>query len=122
MTLKIYKITSHFPEEAKYGLVSQMRRSSVSILNNIAEGCGPGSRQELKRFCDIAMGSGSDLAYLILLSKDLEHIEQDAYFSLTSELITLKKKINAFIPYLRSNPKSWPPFPKHPNIPKSQNP
>lgn len=113
MTLKVYKVTSQFPEEEKYGLVSQMRRSSVSIPNNIAEGCGRSSRQELKRFCDIAMGSGSELEYLILLSKDLEYIEQDSYFSLTSELITLKKKINAFIKYLRTNPKSWSPkYPK----------
>lgn len=63
LTLAIYKVTRSFPKDELYGLTSQMRRASVSIPANIAEGCGRGSDAELARFCHIAMGSASELEY-----------------------------------------------------------
>jgi four helix bundle protein len=56
LALAIYKATSVFPREELYGMISQMRRSSVSIPANIAEGCGRGGAGELVRFLQIALG------------------------------------------------------------------
>jgi hypothetical protein len=54
LTLKIYRATSRFPREELYGLTSQIRRCTVSIGANIAEGCGKGGNNEFQRFLVIA--------------------------------------------------------------------
>ena len=54
---KTYLLTKNFPTEERYGLISQMNRSSVSIPSNIAEGCGRKSSKELYQFLNIALGS-----------------------------------------------------------------
>ena len=61
LTLKIYRATSRFPREELYGLISQMRRCSVSIGVNIAEDCGKRGNNEFQRFLVIASGSASEL-------------------------------------------------------------
>lgn len=101
LVLTIYKSTRDFPEEEKYGLIAQMRRSASSIPMNIAEGCGRGSDKELKRFCDIAMGSASELEYQMILALDLEYIYPERYEQINSELIIVKKRLNAFIQFLK---------------------
>jgi len=60
LTLAVYKATRGFPKEELYGLTSQVRRSSVSVPSNIAEGCGRSGDAELARFLDISMGSASE--------------------------------------------------------------
>jgi four helix bundle protein len=62
LTLAIYKVTQAFPNEEKFGLTSQIRRSCASIGANLAEGCGRRSDGEMARFVQIAMGSGSELS------------------------------------------------------------
>jgi four helix bundle protein len=57
LVVELYRITNEFPSNEKYGLISQMRRSVVSIPSNIAEGHGRNSKKELIRFLDIAKGS-----------------------------------------------------------------
>ena len=71
MTLEVYKATQAFPKEERFGLTSQIRRASVSIGANLAEGCGRRSDGEMGRFVQIAMGSGAELSYHLLLAKDL---------------------------------------------------
>ena len=60
LTLSVYKATQGFPKEERFGLTSQMRRSSASIAANLAEGCGRRSDGEMARYVQIAMGSGAD--------------------------------------------------------------
>ena len=68
---EVYKITKNFPEEEKFNLISQMRRCSVSIPSNIAEGAGRNSNKEFLHFLSISNGSTSELLTQVLLSKRL---------------------------------------------------
>ncbi len=102
IALGAYQITAQFPKQELYGLVSQIRRCTVSIPNNIAEGCERATEKELKRFCDISMGSASELEYLYLLSFDLKYISRDEYDKSSEPLIRLKKRLNAFIHKLKA--------------------
>ncbi|HQP91125.1 MAG TPA: four helix bundle protein, partial [Candidatus Omnitrophota bacterium] len=79
LALAIYEITKNFPKEEIYGLVSQMRRSSVSVPSNIAEGYSRKGRPEYVRFLSIAYGSLSELETQILLSKDLKYIDEEKF-------------------------------------------
>jgi len=82
LALAIYEITKNFPKEEIYGLVSQMRRSSVSVPSNIAEGYSRKGRPEYVRFLSIAYGSLSELETQILLSKDLKYIDEEKFNNL----------------------------------------
>lgn len=92
-TLKIYDITKSYPKNEIYGLISQIRRASYSIPSNISEGCGRDSDAEFNRFLTIAWGSASEVEYLILLSKDLNYIDQDLFIILNEEINLIKRKI-----------------------------
>jgi len=61
LATSVYKITSMFPSEEKYGLISQMRRCAVSIPSNIAEGAGRSSDKDYSRFLEMAYGSAYEL-------------------------------------------------------------
>jgi four helix bundle protein len=103
LTLEIYKITSGFPREEMYGLTSQMRRSCASIPTNIAEGCGRSRDTELARFLEIAIGSTSELEYLLLLSRDLELIHEADFTVLMAEAIEVKKMLITFFLKLKAH-------------------
>jgi len=76
LALLTYKITAAYPTTELYGLTSQMRRAAVSVMSNIAEGCGRNGDRELTRFLNIALGSLTELESLTLLSKSLEMCDQ----------------------------------------------
>lgn len=67
----IYEYTSMFPKEERYGLQSQIRRAAVSVPTNIVEGCTRRSSRELAQFISIALGSASEVRYLLELSQRL---------------------------------------------------
>jgi len=96
LTLKVYKTTSAFPREERYGLTSQIRRASASIPTNIAEGCGRSRQTELARFLEIAMGSAWELEYLLLLSCDLNLLTHQDSDVLMDDIIELKKMLTTF--------------------------
>jgi len=103
LVLNIYKSTDAFPKQEKYGLTSQIQRAAASIPTNIAEGCGKDSDAELKRYFLIAMGSSSELEYLLLLTHDLGYLSKENYTTLQSNLIEIRKMLNAFIQRLKAN-------------------
>ncbi len=74
----IYSETNKFPEEEKFGLISQMRRCSVSIASNIAEGAGRNSNKEFNQFLGIAQGSTFELETQVLLSKRLKFLTEES--------------------------------------------
>ena len=74
---KVYSLIKLMPEEEKYGLVLQIKRCSISIPSNIAEGAGRNSKNELKHFLSIANGSTCELETQILLSARLKFIKNE---------------------------------------------
>ena len=74
LVTKIYKVTALFPDEEKFGLVSQMRRAAVSIPSNIAEGAGRSSGKQFAYFLDVAQGSIAELETQILISRNLRFL------------------------------------------------
>lgn len=97
--LDIYKITSKFPKEEKYGITSQLRRAALSIPANIVEGKGSSSFKKLSNFLDISRGSAQEVEYLLLFSKDLGYINQEEYNSLRQECVSILQMITKY--------KSW---------------
>jgi four helix bundle protein len=88
----IYEETSSYPQVEQFGLTSQIRRSAVSIPSNIAEGCGRNSDKELIQFLYIALGSASELETQIIISVELQFIEQgkaDILLNLINEVIRM---------------------------------
>ncbi len=75
LVLSIYKVTNDFPTEERYGLVSQMRRSAVSIPANISEGYKKRSLKDKANFYNIAQGSLEELRYYLILAKDLGYLK-----------------------------------------------
>ncbi len=103
LTLAIYRDTTTFPKDELYGLRSQMRRASVSIPTNIAEGCGRDGDKDFARFLQIAMGSASELEYHVLLARDLDLLKSRAYEALTGEIVEVKRMLASFIRKLRAD-------------------
>ena len=102
LAVEVYEVTTSFPKEEIYGLTSQIRRAAGSVPANIAEGCGRDGDAELARFCQIAMGSASELEYHLLLARDLKYLNTDAHKELEDVLIEVKRMLASFIQKLRA--------------------
>jgi four helix bundle protein len=75
LVLDVYKRSKLFPKEEMYGLTSQIRRSSVSVAANIAEGFRKRGPADKVRFLNISQGSLSETEYYLMLAKDLEYTD-----------------------------------------------
>ncbi|HEC65723.1 MAG TPA: four helix bundle protein [bacterium] len=93
LTLEIYKATVDFPTDEKYGVTSQLRRAAVSIPTNIAEGSSRRTDKDFARFVQIAIGSSSEVDYLILLSRELNYIDELDYKLLAREIVEIRKML-----------------------------
>jgi len=103
LALTIYKATKEFPKEELYGLTSQIRRSSMSIPTNIAEGCGRFTDPDFARFVQIAMGSASETEYQLILARDLEFLPNDSYEKLQNDVEEVKRMLASLLKTLRAN-------------------
>lgn len=97
LVLSIYAISASFPEEERFGLMSQLRRAAISIPSNIAEGCGRETSAELRRFLYVAMGSASEVDYQLLLAHELRFIDRTLYQQVMSELDEIKRMLSGLI-------------------------
>lgn len=86
---KIYNATANFPSEEKFGITNQLRRASVSIPSNIAEGSSRNSNKDFARFLEIAIGSAYEVETQLLISSDLGFINEE----ITTELINMLEEI-----------------------------
>jgi len=78
LALTVYKTTRTFPSDERFGLISQMRRSAVSVASNIVEGCARNSQADFLRFLDMAYGSIRELEYQISLAARLEYFAENS--------------------------------------------
>src|SRR5712691_13075665 len=102
LTLAVYKSTRGFPSEERFGLTSQTRRSSASIAANLAEGCGRRSDGEMARYVQIAMGSGAELSYHLLLAKDLAFVRDEEHAELNANLERVMRMLSALSAKVRN--------------------
>ena len=101
-TNKIYMLTKKFPKEELYGLTSQIRRATVSIMSNIAEGFDRRSDKELSNFLSIARASSSEVQNDLYIALDLNYISQVEFNQLYQEAKKIAKQINGLMNYLKS--------------------
>jgi len=81
LAIAVYRLTEHFPSHERFGLTSQMRRGSVSIGSNIAEGCGRWGNRELIQFLQMAYSAACELAFQLTIATELEFgkdVQRDA--------------------------------------------
>ena len=96
LTLKIYKATAEFPNDERFGLISQLRRAMASVPTNIAEGAGRETQTDFARFIHIATGSASEVEYLLLLSHELGYLSQEEYSQLEKDSVEVKRMLYGF--------------------------
>jgi four helix bundle protein len=97
----IYFITQDFPNNEKYGLISQMRRAAVSIPSNIAEGHARSSTSEFMHFISICQGSIAELGTQLILSNELSIINDDIKEQLLSDLDKIGKMLRGLYKALK---------------------
>jgi four helix bundle protein len=95
LVLELYPITARFPQDERFGLVSQIRRASVSVPANIAEGSKRTHNRDYARFLNIAEGSLAELEYLVLLARDLTFIQVDRSQTILREVDEIARMIHA---------------------------
>ncbi len=93
----IYKTTQSFPKEEIYGLTNQIRRASVSISSNIAEGAARHHKNEFKQFLYISLGSLSELETQLIISKEINFINAEKFDYLENYLIMIRKMLLGLI-------------------------
>jgi four helix bundle protein len=94
--IQVYCVTRTFPGEERYGLCSQFQRAAVSIPANIAEGYRKDGMADKLRFLNIAQGSLEECRYYILLSKDLNYINEQIYNCLNTSIEETSRLLNAY--------------------------
>ena len=92
----VYQTTKDFPSFERYGLCSQFQRAAVSIPANIVEGYRKDGMADKLRFLNIAQGSLEECRYYILLSYDLNYINNDLYNIMNASIEETSKLLNAY--------------------------
>lgn len=108
LTLSVYRITKSLPEDEKFGLVSQLRRSSASVTANIVEGNARGHKKEFLQFLYLSKGSLEETKYHLLLAKDLSYISLKEYEELHTQTEAVGMLLTGLINYCKNllSPKS----------------
>jgi len=95
LVLDLYKLTTTFPKDERFGLISQLRRSASSVPTNIAEGAKRSGQQDFARFLNIAEGSLSETEYLVVLSSDLGYLPTTRANDLCEEISEVARMLNS---------------------------
>lgn len=99
---QVYLLSASFPNEELYALTNQVRRCSVSVPSNIAEGLGRQSNKETIHFLYISKGSIYELETQLFLAFDLDYISKEELNVILEQITTCKKLLNGFINYFKS--------------------
>jgi four helix bundle protein len=85
LALSVYRTTEQWPATERYGLVAQIRRAAVSAPTNIAERSAKRGKAEFRRYLDIAIGSLSEVTYLLRLALDLGYMSKEVWSQVEAE-------------------------------------
>ncbi len=96
LTVEIYKLLSQFPVDERFALCQQLRRASVSVGANIAEGAGRNTNRDFAHYLVQSIGSLSEVEYLLLLAGDLGYVQETRLHDLDIQIQTLKQKLFRF--------------------------
>lgn len=102
LSKQVYELTSELPSDEKFGLISQMKRCSVSIASNIAEGAGRNSKNEFCHFLSVANGSAYELQTQLILCNELNFIKVNQQQNILELCIEIQKMIYGFQQTLKS--------------------
>jgi four helix bundle protein len=103
LVLEVYQITNAFPKQEMFGITSQMRRASVSVAANLAEGCGKASSLDTANFFQISLGSLHETEYYLLLAKDLGYIPLHVFEMRDHEVREIKAMLVSLIKSVRNS-------------------
>lgn len=102
LVLMIYKITKNFPKEEIFGLTNQIRRASVSITSNIAEGFSRNSTKEKAQFYFTSLGSLSEVQNQLLIARDIEYINKETFSECAELTVHISKLINGLLKSIKN--------------------
>lgn len=98
---EIYELTNGFPKSEMYGLTSQIRRASISIPSNIAEGNSRRSVADYLQFLKIARGSCAEVETQLIIAQNLKFLNEEHYLKLNQDIIEISKMLNGLINSLK---------------------
>ena len=93
----IYKITKSFPKDEQFGITNQLRKASVSIASNIAEGFGRKSIKDKVHFYTMSCGSLNEVLNQLFISKDLSYLKEKDWRDLEERIILIGKMLNGLV-------------------------
>jgi four helix bundle protein len=93
LAVKVYTVTKSFPEEEKFGLVSQMRRAGVSVPSNIAEGCAKTSSKSFANSLEVSLGESFELENQLIISKRVGILDSTTSKEMEVELSEVQRMI-----------------------------
>ncbi len=97
LVLEIYRVTDKFPAKEQFGLTSQMRRASVSITSNIAEGFSRRTKQDKAHFYVMATGSLTELQNQLMVAKDVGFTSEESFAGLADTTVYLHKLLSGLM-------------------------
>jgi four helix bundle protein len=100
---EVYRVTSDFPADEKFGLTSQLRRAAVSVSSNIAEGSSRWSKKDQARFYEIAFGSLIEILNQSILSNDLEFMESTKLQDIRNNIDSIGRMLNSLYKAAKGN-------------------
>jgi four helix bundle protein len=95
LTKLIYSVTNEFPENEKFGLISQLRRASISVASNLAEGTSRQTNKDKANFTTMAYSSLMEVLNQVILSTELKYINEEDYNRIRVEIEKISRMLNA---------------------------
>ncbi|RPA67647.1 four helix bundle protein [Cyclobacteriaceae bacterium YHN15] len=104
LAVKVYQVTAEFPNEEKFGITSQMRRSSVSVPSNIAEGTARNTSKAVLNSLDISLGESFELETQAIIANRVGLLDQETFSEIETDISEVQRMIHGFMQTLESNP------------------
>jgi four helix bundle protein len=102
LTKIIYSMTKEFPDDEKFGITSQMRRSAISVSSNIAEGSYRSTAKDKSNFMTLAYSSLMELLNQTITSLDLKYINENQYIEIRNQIEKISNKLNSLSKYFKT--------------------